>query len=56
MNTDKGAIGPARLDQTVERRLDGLRAIVGNSPLLAVECLWRGKRRTAAGITANGPT
>ena len=46
MNTDKGAIGPARLDQTVERRLDGLRAIVGNSPLLAVECLWRGKRRT----------
>ncbi len=30
----------------IERRLAGLQAIVGNSPLLAVECRFRGKRRT----------
>ncbi len=30
----------------VGRKLAGLRAIVGNSPLLAVDCLWRGRRRT----------
>jgi cysteine synthase A len=33
-------------DATIERRLAGLQAIVGNSPLLAIECSWRGRKRT----------
>jgi cysteine synthase len=30
----------------IERRLGGLRAIVGNSPLLSIDCRFRGVRRT----------
>ena len=33
-------------DGKIERRLAGLQAIVGNSPLLAIECSFRGRKRT----------
>jgi cysteine synthase A len=32
--------------ERIERRLAGLRAIVGNSPLLAIDCRFRGVQRT----------
>jgi len=34
------------IQEGTERRLAGLRAIVGNSPLLAIDCRFRGKART----------
>jgi cysteine synthase A len=33
------------LDEGASRRLNGLRHLVGNSPILAIECCWRGRRR-----------
>ncbi len=34
------------LDPALERRLHGLRALVGNTPLLAIDCTFRGRRHT----------
>ncbi len=34
------------LDPALERRLHGLRALVGNTPLLAIDCAFRGRRHT----------
>jgi cysteine synthase A len=33
-------------DDLTARRLHGLRHLIGNSPILAIECTWRGARRT----------
>ena len=34
------------IESTTDRRIAGLRAIVGNSPLLSIDCRFRGKPRT----------
>ncbi len=36
----------AELDPELAARVDGLRQLVGNTPLLAVDCTFRGRRRT----------
>ena len=33
------------MDARVARRIEGLRHLIGNTPLLAVEVVWRGRRR-----------
>jgi cysteine synthase len=33
------------LSPEIETRIQGLKHIIGNTPMLAIECAWRGKRR-----------
>jgi cysteine synthase A len=41
-----GATAERQVVEAVSRRFAALCGVVGNTPLLAIECVWRGRRRT----------